>query len=68
VSLLGTALAAAAFADGVWVAAALLGVGGLAVPGIAIREAGRAQGQILEAVGSLSPPPPDEAAAARGGA
>ncbi len=68
VSLFGAALAAAAFTDGAWLAGAVLAAGALTLPAVAIREAGRAQGQILEAVGRLAASPPDAVAETRGGA
>jgi hypothetical protein len=65
-SLLGTALAAVALADGAWIAAAVLAGGALLIPGIAIREAGRAEGQILEGIDDLAASASDEADATRG--
>jgi GT2 family glycosyltransferase len=52
-SLLGAALACAALADGAWLAGALLTAGALAIPAAAVREAGRARGEILEAIARL---------------
>jgi GT2 family glycosyltransferase len=57
VSLLGTGLAVGAMASGAWLAAAVVGAGSLVVPALALLEAGRAQGAILEAVTHLSEAP-----------
>ncbi|MEN8160153.1 MAG: hypothetical protein ABFS41_08790 [Myxococcota bacterium] len=50
---IGALLAAAALADGAWLAAAILGGGALVLPFAAIHECGRAQGEILEALDEL---------------
>jgi hypothetical protein len=44
-------------ASGAWLAAAVVGAGSLVVPALALLEAGRAQGAILEAVTHLSEAP-----------
>jgi GT2 family glycosyltransferase len=53
-SLLGGALAAAALADQAWLAAGVLVGGGLALPLAALRECGRAQGEIESALRRLA--------------
>ena len=53
-SLLAGALAAAAFVDHAFLAAAVLSAGALALPLAALRECGRAQGEILHALRTLA--------------
>ena len=53
-SLLGGALAAAALANHAWLAGGVLSAGALALPLAALRECGRAQGEILEALQRLA--------------
>jgi hypothetical protein len=53
-SLLGGALAALALADGAWLAGAVLTAGALAIPLAALRECGRAQGEIESAISKLA--------------
>jgi hypothetical protein len=53
-TLLGGALAALALADQAWLAGALLATGALAIPIAALRECGRAQGEIESALARLA--------------
>jgi O-antigen biosynthesis protein len=63
-SLLGGALAALALADGAWLAGGVLTACALAIPFAALRECGRAQGEIESAVAHLATGPASEEARA----